>query len=187
MKSPLFRLIVALIVCAATLVGYGAWYAIIAEKSTTVANLENQIATTIEASNRIASVRATLDKITGDEVVVQGYFVPEAGVVAFINNLEARGHSVGSTTVSVLSVTTGGTPVQPTLVLTLTINGSFDAVMRTVGTIEYAPYALSISELSLRQNSKNSWVADLKLSVGSLSSNTTTSKGDSNAPIKITP
>lgn len=186
MKSPLARLIFALVACGTTLVGYGVWYVTIAGKSTAVANLENQITRTIETSSRIASVRATLDKITGDEAIVQGYFVPETGVVAFINDLEARGHLVGST-VSVLSVTTGGTPVQPTLVLTLTANGTFDAVMRTIGTIEYAPYALSISELSLRQNSKNSWGADLKLSVGSLPSNTTASTGGSDAPKKITP
>lgn len=70
---------------------------------------------------------------------------------------------------SVLSVSTSGTVAQPTLAFTLTVKGTFDAVMRTVGSIEYAPYDLSITALTIAQDDKNSWHADLKLSVGSVS------------------
>ena len=70
-------------------------------------------------------------------------------MVGFINGLEAQGQALG-TTVSVLSVS-AGTGKQPTFMLSLTIEGTFDTVMRTVGVIEYAPYDISLySFLSIR-------------------------------------
>ncbi len=178
MRSPLIKFVIALGICAVTLIGYGVWYAVVSAKSAAVADLEHQITTAIETASRISSVRAALSKITGDETVVQNYFVPEASVVAFINGLEARGRSQGSV-VNVLSVSAGGEPSQPSLVLTLTSKGTFDAVMRTVGMIEYSPFALSVSDLSLGQDAKNSWHADLRLHVGSIRPSTMGSASDS--------
>ncbi len=177
MKSSFIQLALACAVCVTTLILYGFWYAAVSTKSVGVAKLESEIVAAIEATSRAASVRAALTKITSEETVVQSYFVPETGVVAFINDLEARGRQQG-TLVRVLSVSAGTETKQPMLVLTLTINGVFDAVMRTVGTIEYAPYALSISEISLGQeDDKGNWRANLKLRVGSLSANTANSDG----------
>jgi len=174
MKSHFFNFIVALGVALAALVGYGFWYAAVAAKSAAVANLQSQIDTKTETMSRIASARAALAEISGDEAAVQSYFVSETGVVAFIDGLEAQGKAQG-TVVSVLSVSAGAADTQPAFVLSLTIKGAFDAVMRTLGAIEYAPYDLSISELSLVQNGKNAWQADLKLLVGSVSAATSTS------------
>lgn len=167
MTSPLTRLIAALTVFIVVFVGYGIWYATIAAKSSTVADLENQITAAMVTTSRIASDRATLAKITGDETAVQNYFVPETSVVAFINDLEARGHAEAAS-VSVVSVSSAEGTAQPTLILALTIHGTFDAVMRTIGAIEYAPYALSISKISARKDPNNTWYADLKLHVGSI-------------------
>lgn len=187
MKSSFIQLTVACVVCSTSLILYGFWYAAVSAKSVGVAKLESEIVAAIEATSRAASVRAALAKITSEETVVQSYFVPEAGVVAFINDLEERGRQQEAV-VSVLSVSAGGETKNPTLVLALTINGEFDAVMRTVGTIEYAPYALSISEISLGQeDGKGRWRANLKLRVGSLSANTTTNSGDKNALKSSTP
>lgn len=166
MKSSLSQLVVVSIICAVTLIGYGIWYAAVSGKSAKVAELQNSITAKTETVNRIAATRATLASISGDEAVVQGYFVPEASVVAFIDSLQAHGRLLG-TTVSVLSVSTVGTTVAPALALSLTVRGTFDAVLRTVGTIEHAPYALSVSALDVTQDGKGSWHADLKLLVGS--------------------
>lgn len=174
MKSPLIHILLACFVCIATIVGYGFWYAVIGAKSTAVANLESQIVTKTETASRIASARASLAEIAGDEASMQSYFVPETGVVAFINNLEAQGHTQG-VTISVLSVSTSGAGAQSTLTFTLTIKGTFDAVMRTIGAIEYAPYDLSISTLSLGWDDKDSWHADLNLLVGSVPAGVATS------------
>lgn len=173
MKSPFTHLIIALVICVASIVGYGVWYATVTAASTTVAELQNQIVVKTETASRIAVARSALAEIFGDEAAVQGYFVPETNIVSFINDLEARGLSQGSS-VDVLSVSTGGTPMHPTLELALTVNGTFDAVMRTVGTIEYAPYNLSIPQLSFRQEEKERWHANVKLLVGSVPAKTST-------------
>ncbi|MDP2665612.1 MAG: hypothetical protein Q8P23_03185 [bacterium] len=167
MKTHFSHIVVAISVCLIALIGYGMWYAVISAKSTTIADLQSRIDTKTETVSRIAATRATLAGVTSDEERVQGYFVSEAGVVAFIDALERREKTLG-TTVDVLSVSTSGTAAQPSLTLSLTVKGTFDAVMRTVGSIEYAPYDLSISAVFIAQDAENSWRADLKLFVGSL-------------------
>ncbi|MBI5405652.1 hypothetical protein HY972_01270 [Candidatus Kaiserbacteria bacterium] len=166
MKRSIFHLVLAGVVCAAAAAGYVFLYAAIAAKSAAVTALQDQIDAKTEAANKMAAARATLAKIANDEQIVQGYFVPEAAVVSLINDLEAQGRALKAA-VNVLSVSTAGTPVQPALALTLSVQGAFDAVLRTLGAIEYAPYAISVSEFSIGQDAKNSWRADLKLSVGS--------------------
>ena len=167
MKSSFVTFTAALVTGVVALAGYGVWYRAVAAKSAAAADLENQIATTIQTAKRLSAARAALAQITNDETSVRNYFVPQTEVVAFINDLEARGHAQKAT-VNVASVSTGGTIAQPMLELALTVSGSFDAVMRTIGTIEYAPYALSIKQFSFRQDAENNWYADLKVSVGSV-------------------
>jgi len=167
MKSPLTHLVFALIMGAALLATYGVWYAAVSAKSASVTALQGQIDTKTETIKRLATTRATFAEMAGDEAVVQGYFVPETGVVSFIDSLESRGDSLGAT-VNVLSVSTSKTSAQPSLELSLAINGTFDAVMRTVGAIEYAPYALSIMSLSVEQEAGGVWRANIQISVGSV-------------------
>jgi hypothetical protein len=173
MKSPLLHLILALIVCVAALAGYWVWYTAISAKSTEVTILQNQIDAKTESVARMATARTALAEIASDEAMVRSYFVPETGVVSFIDNLQARGRSLGAA-VSVLSVSTGGTSAQPTLTFALVIKGTFDALMRTIGAIEYAPYAISISNLSIDHELKTSWSANLRLVVGSRAADTAT-------------
>ena len=173
MKSPLTSSLLFAGVCAPLFsLGYFLWYSIISAKSNSVANLQNQIDTQTEAVSRAASARAAVAEIQSDENAVHDYFVPETGVVSFINNLETLGQSQG-TDVSVLSVS-AGTGALPTLTFSLTVKGTFDAVMHTVGAIEYSPYDLSISEFSLTQDVGNGWQANLGLVVGSVNSATST-------------
>lgn len=156
-----------LAVTVAVSAGYGFWYAKVSDKSREVAEVQSQIVVATENVSRVVAARAALAKIADDEAKVQSYFVPEASVVAFINNLEALSLSQ-KTELNVLSVSTGGTSTHPTLRFTLSIKGTFDAVMRTVGAIEYAPYGISVSGLSVAQDAKDIWHAALDLSVGSV-------------------
>lgn len=186
MKSPLTHFILALSTSAIAFASYGAWYATIVHKSDAVANLERQIKMSEEIETRVASARALLAQTASDEALIRDHFVSETGVVAFIDELEARGRAQNAV-VSILSVSTGGAsssgtptsgqgrPASPTssqggrsaLILVASLKGTFDAVMRTLGSIEYAPYDLSIATLSLVQDDQNNWRADLKLTVGS--------------------
>ncbi|MFA5744755.1 MAG: hypothetical protein WC887_00880 [Candidatus Paceibacterota bacterium] len=167
MKFRILNLGIQMIVVVGVLFGYGFWYVGVAAKSVAVAELQNQIATKTETASRISIARAVIAGMIEDKAAVQGYFIPETGIVAFINELELQGQNQ-NTTVNVLSVSSDTLGTQPILLFSLAIKGSFDAVMRTVGTIEYMPYDLSISEFSLTQDEKNSWNANLSVRVGSV-------------------
>ena len=173
MKSHLIHLVIWLIIVLLAFVGYGFFYAVISQKSAEVAGLQEKILAKTEAVSRITSAREALSEIAGDESLVQGYFVPENGVVAFIDVLQKKSRAQGST-MNILSVSQGEESMSPTLVFSLSIDGKFDAVMRTVGVIEYAPYAISVAELSLAQTEKGEWRADMKIAVGSVAALTTT-------------
>ena len=186
MKSSLFHLLAAVTLCIVALIGYGVWYSTVSAESAAVADLQNNIVAKTEAVKRIAATRASLTDIAGDEALVQSYFVPEANIVSFINALESRG-TAQKASVSVLSVSESGTKAQPALSFSITVKGTFDAVMRTVGSIEYAPYALSISSLSVAQDTKSGWHADLRLLVGSMPANVTATSSSPNVPGTSTP
>lgn len=174
MKSSSVHLLIALAASAAALAGYVVWYGVVSDKSREVAGLQNQILAASETVNRIASARAALTEIADDEMKVRSYFVPEAGIVSFINNLEARGVAQGAA-IDVSSVSTGGTPSRPALMLSINVKGTFDSVMRTVGSIEYAPYDVLVSGFSIRQDVGDAWNANLGLRVGSVPMKSATS------------
>ena len=153
--------------CVVTLIGYGFWYAVVASKSAAVASIQNQIDTKTESAARVASARTALAEIVGDESAVRSYFVPETEIVSFIDDLVARGRTL-SAMVKILSVSADNSHNQSTLSFSLTVKGTFDAVMRTVGMIEYAPYNLSIAKLSVGKDGKDIWHADIELLVGSV-------------------
>lgn len=167
MKTPLLHILIACSVLVAVFIGQGFWYSIVAKKSSAVAALQGQINEKSEAAGRIASSRAELAKIANDEITVRSYFISENDIVAFIDGLQERGLSQ-RTIVKVLSVSAGGTNVRQTLSLAVTVTGAFDAVMRTIGSIEYSPYDLSISKLSVMKSDKKTWLANLELIVGSI-------------------
>lgn len=166
MKSPLIQLGVAITILVGALVGYGFWYGAISSESAAVSGLQGQIDAKKEAVKRVAAAQAALTEIAGDEAAVQSYFVSESAVVSFIDDLQARGRALG-TKVSVASVSASTLSSHPALSLALTIQGPFDALMRTVGSIEYAPYDLVISSLSITNDNTNVWHADVSLLVGS--------------------
>lgn len=177
MKSPLVTFICASLVCFATIGGYVLGYIFIQHRSVAVAELDTQIATKTESAARVASARAALSDIAEGEARMQAYFVPETGVVSFINTIETLGRTQGAL-VNVLSVSKTTSNNRPALTFALSVKGSFDAVMRTVGTIEYAQYADSVSTLSLsredNKDEKKGWHAEVSLIVGSVVATSTT-------------
>jgi len=166
MRSPLTHFIAAIVLGIAAVTAYSIWYSVVSHESQRVAELQTRIDDANKNVSRIASARAALAEIADDEEKVRSYFVAESGVVAFITTLEQLGPKENSV-VKVLSVSTSGLPAQPLLLLTLSITGTFDAVMRTVGAVEYAPFDLLITKLSVTQNEKSIWQANLTLTVGS--------------------
>lgn len=171
MKSSVIHMSIWVSICAVAIVGQGFWYAVIVNKSAKVAELQNQIDTKTETADRVAAARTALTEIAGDESAIRNYFVPETEVVSFIDNLEGRARTQ-KTTMKVLSVSVNNSSKQTSLVLSLVVGGTFDAVMRTVGAIEFAPYDLSISKLSIVNEEKNVWNAHFEIVVGSIPAST---------------
>lgn len=169
MKSHIIQLIIASVLFATACTLYGLWYGHITDMSAQVVAIQNDIDSKTAAAGRLASARTALSEITQDEAQVESYFVSQNSVVSFIDWMENLGKSLTST-VNVLSVSTGGTPTQPILIFSLSIKGTFDAVARTVGALEYAPYNISISKLAFGAEDKQQWHADLTLLVGSVAS-----------------
>lgn len=167
MKRSSTRAIVSLAICICAIIAYGIWYSFVETKNIIVAELQNQIDIKKETAGRVSFARQALSEIAGDEAIVQSYFVPETGVVSFIDNLETLGR-LQKATVDVLSVSKENAKARPTIVLTVSIKGTFDAVMRTIGSIEHSPYDVSIPSLSVGKDEKNTWYADIKMLVGSI-------------------
>ncbi|MBI2409957.1 hypothetical protein HYV30_02855 [Candidatus Kaiserbacteria bacterium] len=167
MKSFL-RLGIALLVCFVALVAYSIWYGAVAAYSSDVARLSLEISNKTGTKRHLNSARAALAEIENDEALVRKYFVSEADAVAFIKDLEAHGRAQNAT-LEVLSVSSdklnGG--AKSALALSLSMSGTFDAVMRTLGAIEHAPYAVSTSNLVFSKEAGGSWHAQLSLVAGS--------------------
>lgn len=152
----------------------GSWYVSVEKKSAEVARLEAQIIEKTDTMARIAAARASLAQIADDETTIASYFVPETSVVSFITSLEDRAETL-NTSLGVLSVEKAGTPSNPAFKFVLAIDGTFEAIMRTVGALEYAPYNLSIQSASISNVDENSWRGTIVLLVGSLAPKTATS------------
>jgi hypothetical protein len=146
-----------------TLAGLGYWYHVIRTTSAELERIEAELAT---QSTHVGGVPANGSQLRDDEHAVQEYFVSGEDVPAFINDLEARGRRQGAK-VTTASVAKTGSGEDTALTLSLVIRGSFDQVSRTVGAIEYAPYALTVTSLAVVREINKEWRADLKLTVGS--------------------
>ncbi len=174
MKSSLIHLAVMTTLLVAVLLGYGYWYSVVSAKSAEVVQLQSQIDSKNATASYIASVRSALAEISNDEAVVQSYFVSESDVVTFINDLQSRGSTKESvvSVSSVSSVPVSKTSAHPALKLSLKVQGTFDAVLRTIGSIEYAPYDISITSLSVNKKDKKQWTANVNILVGSVAAST---------------
>ncbi len=165
--KPFTALMVFLVLLAGVLAGYAAFRTAIARKSGVVVSLTNQIQALTNDATRVAAARSALAELSGDEAALRAYFVSQTGVVGFIDDLQSRGRALG-TVVEITSVAAPNGKQHPTILLSIGIRGSFDAVLRTLGSIEYAPYDISITNLSLNLDTKGAWVATANLSVGSV-------------------
>jgi hypothetical protein len=123
--------------------------------------------------DRVVAARATLSTLATDESTLRQYSVAKENIVPFLELLEATGRELGArvTINSVSDATRGRVSVA------LNVSGTFDAVMRTMGAIEYGPYDGVITNLVLSQggtaSTTRAWTAAATYSV-SLASTTQT-------------
>ncbi len=148
MKAPLIQLTIAILALIAAAGGYVLGFGLVSSAKEEATTLASDIAAKEVVQARGASARTRLAEVVSDEEFLAGHFVASADIVSFLEGLEGAGDAFGAT-VKVASVT-GATPTEEgRIALALSIEGSFDAVMKTLGVIEHGRYAMTARDLSL--------------------------------------
>ncbi|HWH16114.1 MAG TPA: hypothetical protein VNU25_00810 [Candidatus Paceibacterota bacterium] len=168
--AALIQLSLAIVLFVGVLGAYSAWYVTVGQASATSAALAKEIETKTQESARVASAREALETLAADEASIQAYLIRQEDIVSFLERLEGSGTSLGSS-VEVVSVgaETGGE--RPHIRLSVKITGSFDAVMRTLGAIEYGPYDSAVTSVTLdtlptESGPSGRWTASATLTLG---------------------
>jgi Tfp pilus assembly protein PilO len=167
MKHPFIQLGVAALILVIAIGAYGVWFVAVDTENAKARSLASEIQTKSQDATRIAEAKAALNALATNEASVSMHFVSANDVVPFLGSLQSTGSSLGST-VDVLSV--GADPAtkagQGHINISVHISGPFDSVVRTLGALEYAPYDITLTNLSLDTADKNMWSAAASFSVG---------------------
>ncbi|HYE22886.1 MAG TPA: hypothetical protein VEA92_00325 [Candidatus Paceibacterota bacterium] len=116
----------------------------------------------------IHEAQSALSVLTESEARIKGYFVPATAAVSFLESVGTAGDAFGAD-VSVVSVNEDTAETGRTMLsLALQVRGSFEAVMRTVGTLEFAPYDITLTNISLDATDAEgaAWTAAANFTVG---------------------
>lgn len=149
MKKPsTARLIALLLLCVCAGAGYLYAYRVVVQTSEKLATLQKEANEKSTDAARILAAKNALRTLAADEASAATYLVLASDIVPFLEKLEQTGAELGAD-VSVASVSKEKTGSRERLALSLKITGSFEAVMRTLGAIEYAPYDITTSQVSV--------------------------------------
>lgn len=160
--SPSKQIAAAVLIALVALGGVGYWYYTITVMSTRLAKVEEE---SRSQKTQTPNMSTDASRLVADEATIEKYFVGEDNVPAFINVLESRVRAHGAT-ISIASVAKNGTGLETTLALAVTVTGTFEQVMQTVGSIEHLPYATKLTSVNVVRDLASKWRADVKLSVG---------------------
>jgi hypothetical protein len=147
---PLFFALGLLLVSLAT---YGIFYSMVQAEGTKADQLAAQIVSEHNETAQAAQAKEELATLTNEEGTVTQYFVSTTNIVPFLESLQSIGSYLGST-VQVASVSANSGDPYGTLDLSLSITGPFDSVLRTLGAIEFEPYNVSITSLTLNEGAE---------------------------------
>lgn len=166
------RPFIPLLISAAIVIGAGALYGLgyysLTELEERSVSLEGDIQTKTTLLNRATRARNELSSLENQEAALNQYSVARSAVVPFLENIEASGKDLGAV-VDVLSVSDQVVEGHTRISLSLSITGSFDGVMRTLGSIEYSPYDGVVESVTIDSTpgtSGRTWNAAVIYSVG---------------------
>ncbi len=181
MKNPLTQLVLSSVLLLVVIGAYGLWYVAVDTENANARERAGEIQTKSQDASRIAAAKATLAALATDEAAVGMHFVSANDIVPFLGGLQSTGAALGSK-VEVVSVgAVPGVAGQGHLNLSVHIAGTFDSVLRTIGALEYAPYDIRLTSLSLDTATKNAWSAAVSFSVGTGPASTTPAKAPTTA------
>jgi hypothetical protein len=149
---------------------YVFWYLMVSQASSRVASLQNTLASKGDESAQILSARRTLALLQAEDIVFDRYFIDEVDIIPFLEGIEGAGDEFQAVT-EVVSVAKEGGPEGTRLVVSVSIKGSFDSVMRTLGVLEHGPYditttGLTLAHLPQEETSPARWNLAVSFSVG---------------------
>ncbi len=121
-----------------------------------VATLAGEIATKTSEYAHATETRSVLEEVVLQETEIDTHFVPTHSIVAFLESVEGLG-TVFGTKVTVVSVSDPSTNGE--IALALSVEGRFDAVMRTLGLLEHSQVASATKTLTLDTAGDGAWTA----------------------------
>jgi Tfp pilus assembly protein PilO len=197
------HLIIASLFFVATVGGYTYWYHLMQQTREEVQSVASQATSKTREVAKVAQTKNALTSLSADEAAISAYFVATDDIVPFLSTIEKVGKTAG-TNVQVQSVSEDVSAApHGRLNLAVTIQGSFDAVMRTIGMIEYGPYDSRLVNVTLNsQGTSNAsstaavWNVTATFSIGTqapsgkpvakpVTSATTTAATSSPASLKV--
>lgn len=167
-KNAYIPVVIALALLIASAGGYYFWRGMVERAASEAAELGAQLRARSDAGANAAASGRALAALEENEARINGYFLSETEIVTYLEDLEATGERLGAT-VEVLSV--GNTAAKAgqagKVQVSLSITGSFDAVVRTVGAIEYQAYDTRLVSLALDSpTGETVWTAAAIFEVG---------------------
>jgi len=175
MMRSFIPLAIAFLVFLASVGVYAGGYYLLTTLNAKATTLAQQEASKEASLERTTRAHTALTTLAGSDTSLDQYVLTKNDIVPFLEVLQSTGQPFG-TSVDVLSVTDTKDKTHQRIQLSLSLHGSFDGVMRTLGTIEYSPYDGVLSNVSLNTEttaSSTRWTADAVYSVG-LRTGTTT-------------
>ncbi len=156
MNTSFIHLGIAALVLVLAAGGYALGFHMVSEAKAEATTLAGEIAAKEAAQARGAGARARLLEVASDETFLASHFVATADIVSFLEDLEGAGDAFGAV-VSVASVSGDEANQGGRITLSLSIRGSFDAVMRTLGVLEHGRYVLSSRDLVWSGGAEGEW------------------------------
>lgn len=134
------------------------------------ATLQTEIALAEAKVGRVAAAKEALPALARAEAITSAYLLRSADIVPFLETLERKGKAQ-SASVTVLSVHMEQASTRPRIAISVTITGAFNAVVRTLGTIEHAPYDIRVVNATVEKTGTpgkgpSAWTASVVLSIG---------------------
>ena len=164
--------VIALILLIIAGTGYYFWFSHVSSLSDRASALTNEIDLKSQDSARSAQAKNALAALSASEASIQSRFIAPTNIVPYIESVETTGKNLGAA-VKVVSVAEDDSTPVGHLTLTLTIDGSFEDVQRTIGVLENEPVATTLGALTFDTTpttgtSSAEWTASTILTVGLL-------------------
>ena len=128
------------------------WQHVVSEERAKIERLREEAALLEEHTKRVEG-REELLLLEDEERYVEERLLAVSDIVSFLSAFERKGNQHGAE-VEVVSVSE---KQEGRVVIAFSVSGSFDAVMRTLGSIEYEQYASAIENVTLETAPGEAW------------------------------